>query len=159
MRVLPTTTQAIINRVVMRRQLFMYPGHNADDIAETVIMNILRGDIARLRRCTAITTSSDDDGIPRCKPLKYTYEKEIVMYAYFKVTKPLFLLSWTNFLPHSWVNWSCELLWESNLCRSSLIKASASYLKLIHLNYTYTVILLYEATHTVLRYSHSSCDF
>lgn len=60
-------------------------GHNADDIAETVIMNILRGDIARLRRCTAIATSSDDDGIPRCKPLKYTYEKEIVMYAYFKV--------------------------------------------------------------------------
>ena len=22
--------------------------------------------------------------IPRCKPFKYTYEKEIVMYAYFK---------------------------------------------------------------------------
>lgn len=25
-----------------------------------------------------------DDSIPRCKPLKYAYEKEIVMYAYFK---------------------------------------------------------------------------
>lgn len=24
------------------------------------------------------------DGIPRVKPLKYTYEKEIVMYAYFR---------------------------------------------------------------------------
>lgn len=60
-------------------------GHNADDIAETVIMNILRGDIARLQRCTAITTGSDaEDSIPRCKPFKYTYEKEIVMYAYFK---------------------------------------------------------------------------
>ena len=58
-------------------------GHNADDIAETVLMNILRGDIARLRRCTAITTSSDG-AIPRSKPFKYTYEKEIVMYAYFK---------------------------------------------------------------------------
>lgn len=68
----------------MSNALFI-SGHNADDIAETVIMNILRGDIARLRRCTAITTSSDDDGIPRCKPLKYTYEKEIVMYAYYKV--------------------------------------------------------------------------
>lgn len=31
-------------------------GHNADDIAETVIMNILRGDIARLQRCTSIQT-------------------------------------------------------------------------------------------------------
>lgn len=58
-------------------------GHNADDVAETVLMNILRGDIARLRRCTSITTGSDG-GLPRCKPFKYTYEKEIVMYAYFK---------------------------------------------------------------------------
>jgi len=58
-------------------------GHNADDIAETVIMNVLRGDIARLQRCTAITTGSEG-AIPRCKPFKYTYEKEIVMYAYYK---------------------------------------------------------------------------
>jgi cytoplasmic tRNA 2-thiolation protein 1 len=58
-------------------------GHNADDIAETVIMNVLRGDIARLQRCTAITTGSEGC-LPRCKPFKYTYEKEIVMYAYFK---------------------------------------------------------------------------
>ena len=42
-------------------------GHNADDIAETVIMNILRGDIA------------SEDMISGCKPFKYTYEKEIVM--------------------------------------------------------------------------------
>ncbi|XP_073254844.1 cytoplasmic tRNA 2-thiolation protein 1-like isoform X2 [Porites lutea] len=53
-------------------------GHNADDIAETVIMNVLRGDIARLRRCTAIMTGTEG-AIPRCKPFKYTYEKEIVM--------------------------------------------------------------------------------
>ncbi|XP_077977159.1 cytoplasmic tRNA 2-thiolation protein 1-like [Glandiceps talaboti] len=58
-------------------------GHNADDIAETVLMNVLRGDIARLRRCTAITTGNEGY-LPRCKPFKYTYEKEIVMYAYFK---------------------------------------------------------------------------
>lgn len=31
-------------------------GHNADDIAETIIMNILRGDTARLSRCTNIRT-------------------------------------------------------------------------------------------------------
>ena len=65
-------------------------------------MNILRGDVARLQRCTAITTASEemisrfwfklDFSNPicaqkfytRCKPFKYTYEKEIVMYAYFK---------------------------------------------------------------------------
>ena len=58
-------------------------GHNADDIAETVLMNVLRGDIARLQRCTAITTGTEG-AIPRSKPFKFTYEKEIVMYAYFK---------------------------------------------------------------------------
>lgn len=49
---------------------------------------MLRGDIARLERCTEITTgttrsSEGDDGIPvkRSKPFKYAYEKEIVMYA------------------------------------------------------------------------------
>jgi cytoplasmic tRNA 2-thiolation protein 1 len=66
-------------------------GHNADDIAETVLMNILRGDISRLGRCTSISTSSiaasvgdELSAIPRSKPFKFTYEKEIVMYAYFK---------------------------------------------------------------------------
>lgn len=31
-------------------------GHNADDVAETVIMNLLRGDVARLQRCTSHIT-------------------------------------------------------------------------------------------------------
>ncbi|KIR29003.1 cytoplasmic tRNA 2-thiolation protein 1 [Cryptococcus deuterogattii LA55] len=53
-------------------------GHNADDIAETVLMNIMRGDIARLARCTAVTTQSEDT-IKRSKPFKYAYEKEIVI--------------------------------------------------------------------------------
>lgn len=58
-------------------------GHNADDIAETIIMNLLRGDVARLSRCTEIITQGDSP-IKRSKPFKYTYEKEIVLYAHFK---------------------------------------------------------------------------
>ncbi|KAF8709567.1 Cytoplasmic tRNA 2-thiolation protein 1, partial [Rhizoctonia solani] len=57
-------------------------GHNADDIAET-IESVMRGDIARLGRCTQITTQSEDT-IKRSKPFKYAYEKEIVLYAHFK---------------------------------------------------------------------------
>ncbi|CAG2059004.1 unnamed protein product, partial [Timema podura] len=75
--------QALDRGVMMLDVDCLATGHNADDIAETVLMNILRGDIARLQRCTAIVTASEGT-IPRCKPLKYTYEKEIVMYAYFK---------------------------------------------------------------------------
>lgn len=58
-------------------------GHNADDIAETVYMNILRGDFFRLGKCVDIVTGKGSD-LPRSKPFKYTYEKEIVMYAHFK---------------------------------------------------------------------------
>ncbi|KAJ7304179.1 hypothetical protein JRQ81_011710 [Phrynocephalus forsythii] len=58
-------------------------GHNADDVAETVLMNFLRGDVGRLRRCAEILTGSEG-ALPRCKPLKHAYEKEIVLYAYFQ---------------------------------------------------------------------------
>jgi len=58
-------------------------GHNADDVAETVLLNILRTDIPRLGRCASAMTG-EEGALPRVKPFKYTYEKEIVMYAYFK---------------------------------------------------------------------------
>lgn len=75
-------------------------GHNADDVAETVLMNLLRGDLPRLSRATSIVTStpsaasahSNQDGempvsftnVKRSKPLMYAYEKEIVLYAHHK---------------------------------------------------------------------------
>ena len=59
-------------------------GHNADDIAETVMMNLLRGDLPRLARATSILTASAASDIKRSKPLKYAYEKEIVLYAHHK---------------------------------------------------------------------------
>ncbi|KAL6865740.1 cytosolic thiouridylase subunit Ctu1 [Amphichorda felina] len=59
-------------------------GHNADDIAETVLMNLLRGDLPRLSRSTSIVTGDSASDVKRSKPLKYAYEKEIVLYAHHK---------------------------------------------------------------------------
>ncbi|KAL6757207.1 ATP-binding domain-containing protein 3 [Haematococcus lacustris] len=75
--------QALDRGAVLSRADKIATGHNADDIAETVLLNMLRGDVPRLGRCSSAITG-EDGGLPRVKPFKYAYEKEIVMYAYFK---------------------------------------------------------------------------
>jgi len=57
-------------------------GHNADDVAETILMNLLRGDLPRLARSTSIVTGDESSEVRRSKPLKYAYEKEIVLYSH-----------------------------------------------------------------------------
>lgn len=53
-------------------------GHNLDDEAQSVFMNVLRGDLPRLVR----NSGSDSQGrfIPRIKPLMFISEKEIAVY-------------------------------------------------------------------------------
>ncbi|CAH2233168.1 jg530, partial [Pararge aegeria aegeria] len=93
-------------------------GHNADDIAETVLMNVLRGDIARLKRCTAISTGSEGT-IPRVKPLKYTYEKEIVMYAHYK--KLVYFSTECVFAPNAYRGHARALLKDMEKVRPTCI--------------------------------------
>lgn len=115
-------------------------GHNADDIAETVLMNILRGDTARLGRCTDIKTvrnyrsgvfevkiiaivasrfQGDEESIPRVKPLKYTYEKEIVMYAHFK--KLVYFSTECIFAPNAYRGHARAFLKDLEKVRPSVI--------------------------------------
>jgi cytoplasmic tRNA 2-thiolation protein 1 len=116
-------------------------GHNADDMAETILMNILRGDIARLERCTTICTQAppsmldEEDqqdgcgrqgadelggtGIKRSKPFKYAYEKEIVMYAHFK--KLDYFSTECIYHPNAYRGYAREYLRELELIRPSAV--------------------------------------
>lgn len=67
----------------------LFTGHNVDDVAETVLLNALKGDAHKLASCSQ-TVSGRDVGeesllpFKKCKPLKYCFEKEIVLYAHYK---------------------------------------------------------------------------
>ncbi|XP_046964825.1 cytoplasmic tRNA 2-thiolation protein 1 [Vanessa cardui] len=110
--------QALDRGAAMLNVKCIATGHNADDIAETVLMNVLRGDIARLKRCTAISTGSEGT-IPRVKPLKYTYEKEIVMYAHYK--KLVYFSTECVFAPNAYRGHARALLKDMEKVRPTCI--------------------------------------
>ncbi len=93
-------------------------GHNADDIAETVVLNLLRADFPRLSRCFYAVTGRDS-ALPRVKPFKYTYEKEIVMYAYFK--KLDYFATECVYSPNAYRGLSREFLKDLEAVRSTTI--------------------------------------
>ncbi len=58
-------------------------GHNLDDVAQTVLMNIMRNEPIRIARFLEPITN-DEYFIPRVHPLLRTPEKEIAIYAMLK---------------------------------------------------------------------------
>ncbi|MHA2059321.1 MAG: phosphoadenosine phosphosulfate reductase family protein [Candidatus Ranarchaeia archaeon] len=62
-------------------------GHTLDDEAQTVLMNIMRGDLYRIVRTSRSQETSPQkskDFIPRIKPLQRVTEREVVLYNYHK---------------------------------------------------------------------------
>jgi uncharacterized protein (TIGR00269 family) len=56
-------------------------GHNLDDEGQSVIMNLMRGDIIRFSRGQNYYKKISDKFVERIKPLRYFLEKEIVIFA------------------------------------------------------------------------------
>ena len=57
-------------------------GHNLEDEAETILLNIIRGDIKRLARLDPKPRKIHHSLVPRTKPFRMTPQAEIVMYCY-----------------------------------------------------------------------------
>lgn len=58
-------------------------GHNADDIAQTFLMNLMHNEPDRLRRFDVINDEAEGF-VPRIKPLIYNLEKEAALYCELK---------------------------------------------------------------------------
>lgn len=53
-------------------------------MAETVLMNFLRGDAGRLARGGVLGSTGEGCALPRCRPLQFASQKEVVLYAHFR---------------------------------------------------------------------------
>ena len=58
-------------------------GHNLDDEVQTVLMNILRGDGARIARTNVPREIAVEGFVPRIKPIIEITERDVVAYAHF----------------------------------------------------------------------------
>ncbi|MCS7102775.1 MAG: TIGR00269 family protein [Candidatus Korarchaeum sp.] len=73
---------------VLRRQLInavaremgatvVVTGHNLDDLIQTSLMNLVRGDLNALTKAMRHERRYEEGLVPRVRPLKYVYEREV----------------------------------------------------------------------------------
>lgn len=56
-------------------------GHNLDDEVQSMLMNLIRGDLQRLARSSPVQEATLSQLVPRIKPLYYIPEEDIALYA------------------------------------------------------------------------------
>jgi uncharacterized protein (TIGR00269 family) len=62
-------------------------GHNLDDEVQSMVMNLLRGDIYQMRRIGSILEDQGKGFVERVKPLCHLPERDVALYAYLKKIK------------------------------------------------------------------------
>ena len=83
----PCTICGVLRRYLLNktaRELgveYLATGHNMDDEAQSILMNILKNNIDKIARSAPITAIKHKKFIPRLKPLYYCTEKEVMTYA------------------------------------------------------------------------------
>jgi len=84
----PCTFCGIIRRRIMNHYALMYgydyvlTAHNLDDEVQTIIADLMRGDLARLIQLHPLSKPLSRYLVKRVKPLRRIYEYEITAYAY-----------------------------------------------------------------------------
>ncbi len=85
----PCTVCGILRRYLLNKYSrgfdFLATGHNLDDEAQAIMMNIFRDQLSILSRLGPISgTTKDEKFVQRVKPLYFCPEKEVALYAILK---------------------------------------------------------------------------
>ncbi|MGQ0536846.1 MAG: TIGR00269 family protein [Methanobacteriota archaeon] len=85
----PCASCGVMRRTLLNRAArevgaaVLVTGHNLDDLAQSILMNVVRGDTARLARLGPHETPVDGL-VPRVFPLRTTPEQEVALYAFLR---------------------------------------------------------------------------
>ena len=83
----PCTVCGVFRRYLLNKHAremgadFLATGHNLDDEAQTILLNIFQDSLYRVIQADYISREIVPKMVPRIKPLYYIYEKESVVYA------------------------------------------------------------------------------
>ncbi len=86
----PCTYCGIIRRRIMNEVALelgysrVATAHNLDDEVQTVIMDLLRGDMGRLIQLHPLSTTLSKEFVKRVKPMRRIFEYEVTQYAFLK---------------------------------------------------------------------------